>query len=244
MPNNPRQPSPNAAPAPRSALCQCVPGVRAWLATLLVLSLFGFPLPSSAQVSLPNGGVSENVVDLRVKTIGGLVTVDRQFEEGRWHINLRWAPAVLSGEAVGSVTCKAYPELKIQGHPYTGDGLSWLRENRYSARVTGYFDGSDCPANRLKTIRWQDRNSGQWMEYERSSTSDLQLKLVRYGNRNDIATQLLYDPQGKLQSVKDHHGNTVLHYLYTGDQLTEIRDNPGLIPGNTRSMFSEECGCE
>ena len=190
-------------------------------------------LPASAQVSLPNGGVSENVVDLRVKTIGGLVTVDRQFEEGRWHINLRWAPAVLSGEAVGSVTCKAYPELKIQGHPYTGDGLSWLRENRYSARVTGYFDGSDCPANRLKTIRWQDRSTGQWMDYERSSTSDLQLKLVRYGNRNDIATQLLYDPQGKLQSVKDHHGNTVLHYLYTGDQLTEIRDNPGLIPGNT-----------
>ena len=234
MSNNPsRQFSTNPASAPRSALRQRLPGARACLATLLILALLGFSQPSSAQVSLPNGGVSENVVDLRVKTIGGLVTVDRQFEEGRWHINLRWAPAVLSGEAVGSVTCKAYPELKIQGHPYTGDGLSWLRENRYSARVTGYFDGSDCPANRLKTIRWQDRNSGQWMEYERSSTSDLQLKLVRYGNRNDIATQLLYDPQGKLQSVKDHHGNTVLHYLYTGDQLTEIRDNPGLIPGNT-----------
>ncbi|KAF4513862.1 UNVERIFIED_CONTAM: hypothetical protein B566_EDAN016757 [Ephemera danica] len=91
----------------------------------------------------------------------------------------------------------------------------------------------DCPANRLKTVRWLDRNTGQWMDYERASAGDLQLKLVRYGNRNDLTTQLIYDPQGKLQSVKDHQGNTVLQYLYTGEQLTEIRDNPGLIPGNT-----------
>lgn len=200
---------------------------------LAALAAMALAMPVVAQVNLPNGGVSENVVDLRVKTVGGLVTVDRQFEEGRWQINLRWAPAVLSGEVVGSVSCKAYPELKIQGQSYTGDGLSWLRENRYSARVTGYFDGSDCPANRLKTIRWQDRNTGHWMDYERASAGDLQLKLVRYGNRNAVATQLIYDPQGKLQSVKDHHGNTVLQYLYTGEQLTEIRDNPGLIPGNT-----------
>ncbi|KAF4516583.1 hypothetical protein B566_EDAN003330 [Ephemera danica] len=93
--------------------------------------------PVEAQVNLPNGGVSENVVDLRVKTVGGLITVDRQFEDGRWHINLRWAPATLGGEVVGSMTCKAYPELKIQGLPYTGDGQSWLRENRYSVRAFG-----------------------------------------------------------------------------------------------------------
>ncbi|KAF4529273.1 hypothetical protein B566_EDAN017775 [Ephemera danica] len=233
LPNNPNQPSPKAAPASRSALRQRSPGIRADLATFFICVLLGLPLPSTAQVNLPNGGVSENVVDLRVKTVGGLITVDRQFEDGRWHINLRWAPATLGGEVVGSMTCKAYPELKIQGLPYTGDGQSWLRENRYSVRVTGYFDGSDCPANRLKTVRWLDRNTGQWMDYERASAGDLQLKLVRYGNRNDLTTQLIYDPQGKLQSVKDHQGNTVLQYLYTGEQLTEIRDNPGLIPGNT-----------
>ena len=207
--------------------------VKAWLIALATVAL---SLPAWAQVNLPNGGVSENVVDLRVKTVGGLVTVDRQFEEGRWRINLRWEPAVLSGDALGSIGCRAYPELKIQGLPYTGDGLSWLRENRYSARVTGYFDGSDCSANRLKTVRWQDRNTGNWMDYERTSAGDLQLKLVRYGNRNDVTTQLVYDAQGKLQSVKDHDGHTVLQYVYTGELLTEIRDNPGLIPGNMAAV--------
>ncbi len=231
MPNTPRQISTNPAPAPRSAQCQCVPGVRACLATL-ILALLGFSQPSSAQVSLPNGGVSENVVDLRVKTVGGLVTVDRQYEEGRWRINLRWSPAELGGETAGSVSCRAYPELKIQGRTYLGDGQTWLLENRYSARVTDYFAGSECAANRLKTVRWQDRTSGNWMEYERRSAGDLQLKLVRYGDRNNVETQLTYDDEGRLQSVLDHYGKVVLEYRYNGEQLVEIRDNPALIPGD------------
>lgn len=94
MLNNPRQSSLTPAPAPRSALRQRSPGMWAYLARLLVLVLFGFPLLSFAQVNLPNGGVSENVVDLRVKTVSGLVTVDRQYEEGRWRINLRWDPTI------------------------------------------------------------------------------------------------------------------------------------------------------
>jgi RHS repeat-associated protein len=33
--------------------------------------------------------------------------------------------------------------------------------------------------------------------------------------------------------VRDHFGNLVLDYVYTNGLLTEIRDNPALIPGNT-----------
>ena len=74
----------------------------------LVLSLFGvFPAFAQAQVSLPNGTVSESAVDLRVKVLGGLVTVDRQFHEGRWQLNLRWRPAVLGGEAQVQGSCVA-----------------------------------------------------------------------------------------------------------------------------------------
>ncbi|MDD2742194.1 MAG: hypothetical protein PHV02_07965 [Rhodocyclaceae bacterium] len=73
MPNKPSELSPNIAPAPRSAARLRSPGARACLATLFVLALLGFSLPSSAQVNLPNGNVSENVVDLRIKTVGGLI---------------------------------------------------------------------------------------------------------------------------------------------------------------------------
>ncbi|MDR2452695.1 MAG: hypothetical protein LBE85_13260 [Candidatus Accumulibacter sp.] len=90
-----------------------------------------------AQVSLPNGGVGEVVVDLKVQMVSGLITVDRQYEDDRWQIHWRWNPLELKGgaiaEATGGEACPAWREVKIQGRSYAGsDGLSWKLENRYS----------------------------------------------------------------------------------------------------------------
>jgi hypothetical protein len=101
---------------------------------------------AQAQVSLPNGGLGEAVVDLKVQTVSGRITVDRQYEDGRWQLNRRWNPLELQGEVIGEATggevCRAWREVKVQGRSYAGsDGLSWSRENRYSARATEYFPG-------------------------------------------------------------------------------------------------------
>jgi hypothetical protein len=53
---------------------------------------------------LPNGTVGEVVTDLKVQSVSGLVTVDRQFREGRWRINQRWEPMELTGEAIADAT--------------------------------------------------------------------------------------------------------------------------------------------
>ncbi|MBS1132655.1 MAG: hypothetical protein H6R16_3657, partial [Proteobacteria bacterium] len=99
--------SPEALSAPRWRRLHA-----AMLITLGVLSLL--PLPAQSQVSLPNGTPSESAVDLRVKVLGGTVTIDRQFHEGRWQLNLRWRPAVLSGEPQVQGTCTAYPAIIVQ----------------------------------------------------------------------------------------------------------------------------------
>jgi len=203
-----------------------------WKLGLFLSCLSLLPLPTQAQVSLPNGTPSESAVDLRVKVLGGAVTIDRQFHEGRWQLNLRWRPAVLSGEPQVQGTCTAYPAIIVQDRSYDGDGEAWAYQNRYSIRATDHFSGEGCSANRIKTLRWQDRNTGQWMEYQRTDPSQFQFALIRYGNRNNIAVSLTYDATGKLQDVRDHFGTVVLNYLYTGDLLTEIRDNPGLASGN------------
>lgn len=205
---------------------------RAWI-LLATLVLFTAPMSAFGQVSLPNGTINESVVDLTVKTVAGPVSIDRQFEDGRWQINMRWNPAVVSGEPTGDSLCRAYPELRVQGRTYSGDGQTWLLENRYSVRTTDFFNGSDCAANRIKTIRWQDRNSGKWMEYSRTDPSELQFKLVKFGNRNDVTTTLVYDSQGRVKTVNDHFGTVIFQYFYTGELLTEIRDNPGIIAGST-----------
>jgi hypothetical protein len=86
-----------------------------------------------------------------------MVTIDRQWWEGRWQINLRWKGAVLTGEAREESGCLIYPELIVQERTYNGDGQTWLLENRYSVRTTDYFEGSECPARRIRTLRWLAR---------------------------------------------------------------------------------------
>jgi RHS repeat-associated protein len=198
-----------------------------------LMLLIGLSSPVWAEVALPNGTVGDTFVDLKVKVLGGYVTVDRQFDHGRWWINRRWNPAQLGGQPDEQGGCRAYPEIKIQDRTYSGDGQTWILENRYSVRTTGYFDGSDCAANRIRTLRWQDRNTGNWMEYRREDAGLLEFRLVRYGDRNNVQVSLDYDGSGLLQAVRDHFGNLVLDYVYTNGLLTEIRDNPALIPGNT-----------
>ena len=161
------------------------------------------------------------------RSVGGQITIDRQWWEGQWRLNMRWAPAELGGVPINQGgTCLAYPQVTVQGRAYTGDGQTWLLENRYSVRSTDSFPGTDCAANRLKTLRWQDRTSGNWMEYERSDQSQLQFRLTRYGDRNDITVSLIYDSAGHLTEVRDHFANPVLRYTYTGDQVTAISDVP------------------
>ncbi len=189
-----------------------------------------------AGVSLPNGTVGASVVDMRVKVLGGYVTVERQFMDGKWLVNPRWKPAELGGQPSGENFCQAYPQIKIQDRTYSGDGQGWTLENRYSVRTTDYFTGTGCAANRIKTLRWQDRTTGNWMEYRRNDASTLQFQLVKYGDRNNVAVSLVYDDQNRLHEVRDHSGSLVFKYAYVNGLLTEIQDNPALIPGNTAPL--------
>lgn len=183
-------------------------------------------LMAHSQVALPNGVPEVPVVDLRVKVLGGVVSVDRQWSGGQWRLNVRWAPAEWSGLPAETGGCRAYPEVKVQGRPYQGDGQAWLLENRYSVRAIEHFAGSDCLANRTKKLKWQDRVTGNWMEYERVDAGTLQFRLARYGDRNDVTVNLAYDAAGQLTEVQDHFKSPVLRYVYTAGQLTEIRDVP------------------
>lgn len=213
-----------------------------------------------AGVSLPNGTVNEYVEDMRVKALGGDVVIDRQYFEGRWAINQSWKPAVYSGIPQVTGSCTAYPIIKVREREYTGDGTAWILENRYTIRAQDYFAGSDCQANRIQTLRWQDRSTGQWMEYQRADITQLQYQLVRYGDRNNNTVTLDYNENlsttpndiadastitnlsaGKLKYVRDtnNSNNNVLYtFIYTGEQLTEIQDNPSIIAGNTAAPRS------
>ena len=229
-----------------------------FVASLLLGSLL-LAIPAHAAISLPNGTINEYVEDMRVKSLAGDVAIDRQYFEGRWVVNQSWKAAVYSGIPQITGSCTAYPTIKIREREYNGDGTAWTLENRYTVRAKDYFTGTDCQANRIQTLRWQDRSTGQWMEYQRADITQLQYQLVRYGDRNinsvsldynaantgitapanapantalDAATQANLNA-GKIQTVRDTNNNILYTFIYTGEQLTEVQDNPSLIAGNT-----------
>ena len=49
-----------------------------------------------AEVRLPNGEYTESTDDLKVKVLGGFVTVARSWTNGRWYINPAWADLKLT----------------------------------------------------------------------------------------------------------------------------------------------------
>jgi RHS repeat-associated protein len=69
-------------------------------------------------------------------------------------------------------------------------------------------------------FRWQDR-TGDWIEYNRLG------KIQRYGDRNNVVVSFEYTGSGveaRMSRVLDHFGRPVLELVYSGAQLSEVRE--------------------
>src|SRR6266403_1736177 len=65
--------------------------------------LASMPL-AQAEVRLPAGEYTETVEDLKVKVLGGYVTVSRSWTDGRWYVNPAWTDLILTYDSLdGSV---------------------------------------------------------------------------------------------------------------------------------------------
>src|ERR1044071_10400075 len=93
-------------------------------------------------------------------------------------------------------------------------GSAWMLDNRYILRAVSDLPGATCASERIGTLRWQDRNTGDWKEYKRQGAGDLQFRLTRYGDRNDVTVNFVYDNENRLDEVRDHFGTTILKYVY------------------------------
>ena len=80
------------------------------------------------------------------------------------------------------------------------------------------------PQTNDKGFRWIDK-SGDWIDY------NTQGQVVAYGDRNNNTTWLARDTGGRLLGVVDNRGRVLLTLHYTGQLLTEVKDQPvaGLV---------------
>lgn len=172
---------------------------RAFLLASLLLAVSGY---ARADLSPPNLEYREDTVDLKVKVMGGFVTIKRTRENWEWDINRHWKGISFTLDnidgSIKTITRAGVEYLKKSPGVYAMDV-----NNTITTISTGY--------------RWQDRG-GNWIEYDTTG------RTTSYGNRNNVKVSFQYDAQNRIGGVLDHFGTQVLWYEYTGDYLTAIRD--------------------
>lgn len=146
----------------------------------------------------------EQVEDLRVKVLGGFVTVDRTWYKSRWTINRNWVP------------------LKINREPSSGDIIDIERgEARYlpkgSDKKVFVHDERRQIVTLAAGFRWQTPD-GDWIQYDADG------RALGYGDSNNIRVTFDYDESGHVIGVRDHFGTQVLWFTYDAGQLVSVRD--------------------
>ena len=178
---------------------------HAWLCVVVLLCLSASVHAVSLAPSIPPVVYTESYEDFRVKVLGGFIVIQRTFSEGKWQPNYNWANLQFTFDSFdGSV--KTITRGKAE-YTKTGPGVySFRKRDTIRQTPTGF--------------RWADR-SGNWVDF------DAQGQIQAYGDKNDIKVTFLYETYGtgkRITGLKDHLGNQVLWYEYTGDLLTTIRD--------------------
>jgi RHS repeat-associated protein len=179
----------------------CAQGARAGLLGMAFV-LTGV---AQASVTLPNGEFTWSAEDLRVKVLGGVVSVKRSWANGQWYVNPAWADLkfTLDG-ADGGVSV-----IDRAGAQYarTGNGL-YVFDQRFFIRktVSGY--------------QWYDRQ-GNTIDYDAAG------RILGYADRNGVKVSFEYDASGNRSRVLDHHGQEVLSFTYVNGWLTALTDRTG-----------------
>jgi RHS repeat-associated protein len=188
---------------------ECINEVSVWppLGAVLGLVLAGLCLSAQAGIEPTSGRYVDTVTDLSVKVLGGQITWQREWRDGRWQFNRRWA------------------DLEIEYNASDGTIRRIKRNNDVYEPV-----GSDSerfkfgPNMRIRTtadgLRWYDRQ-GNWIDYDEDG------RVMGYGDRNDVSVTFTRDPEGRLAQVFDHHGDVALTLAYQNGKLHTVTDRSG-----------------
>ena len=133
---------------------------------LLSLGLGLFLLPSAGQaqqISQPNQEYTETKVDLSVKTLAGLVRIQRTWVAGQWYINPAWANLRLLPDPMGGVLAveragSMYERTGSQaGSQAAGQAVGIAEGSTVSQGSIYRFDSDNLIQKTTTGWRWYDR---------------------------------------------------------------------------------------
>jgi RHS repeat-associated protein len=205
-----------------------------WPLVCAVIALAGASraLGAVASIDLSNPRVQfsrdldeEDVEDLRVKVIGGFVSVNRSRKGPGWTFNA--ALANLTTDLAPTAPANSRPGKVSRGgvdYTYEEGSNPW----RYTREDQGKFI--------VKTAggwRWED-SDGSWIEYDES------LSALVYGNRNGPVASVQRDASGRITGFRDRLGQQILTYDYVNGRIATATDYTGrqVLYGYTQALLT------
>ena len=182
---NLKHPRPSPAKSPPNTASALVFAV---LFSLAMFFAYQAPVFAAPSISQPNGIVHESAEDLRVKVLGGWVSIARTWAVenvatggGKWYFNAAWADLQFTYDSLdGSV--KSINRLDSQ-YDKGGNGVYIFYKQDFIKAIT-----APDPANPAKTIitgwRWYN-TAGDWITYNKDG------RITGYGDRNNIQVSFL-----------------------------------------------------
>jgi len=197
-------------------------------AALLLLAA-GFALsvaPARAEVHLPNGEYRTSHTDLRVKVLGGYVTVERTWQavnvnkgQYRWYLNPAWADLDLVLDDADGQIIKSIGRTGAKFEKQNDD-LFVLKEADHAYFIRTVRN----EAGHRTGLRWTDR-LGNAIDYDADG------KVISYNDHNGIAVHFGRDAQGHITEVRDHNhvapAPALLTWTWSGEKVTAISDYSG-----------------
>ncbi|MDO3383999.1 RHS repeat-associated core domain-containing protein [Gilvimarinus algae] len=198
------------------------------LATTEVLAKAGV---TSNQAS-PHYSEAENLEtfeDMRVKVLGGSVRMTRRWTGTQWVWNARWN-GVSHG---GGTSLAAELEQRINNNeispadlqePIEPPGRLFRASQAYVISHTS--ETETVYENRLKRFIAHTGEGYHWYDYHGNHIDyDRFGRMIAYRDKNGVQVTLNRDVNGYIQSVADHHGNTVITYTWEADPTQVPRQN-------------------
>ncbi len=164
---------------------------------IIVAVILAAVSPSHSDVQLPDGKYYLDIDDLKVKVLGGYVSVKRTWYEKQWHFNRAWNNLSIEYSSLDS---------SVKSIDRNGDVYKKL-----SSLKTSYTFGNRSKINKTSSGFTWSNNKGRKIEYNNAGV------ILYFTDRNNIKVSFEYDVDGKRTAVLDHHGNKVINFEYNLD---------------------------
>lgn len=170
-----------------------------------ILSLLFISIPSFAERGIsiteqePDYSDFKNqdtVEDIRVKTLGGYLRMNRVWKGDHWAWNERWGDITFKKDENTQVgITKLYRSGQVYRRKGTSDGIVF--ENLEKQWITQLSNGYE----------WENKN-GDHIFYDKNG------KMTRYVDRAGVKVSVVRDEQGNIISIKDHFDQELLEIQY------------------------------